>query len=232
MVPMHSPDELERLRLDDSDGFDIALRRRTSDASGEVYELVVNGMFAMDSVDASSEIALADLVDDDARRVLVGGLGLGFTAGALLDRLPEVHVDVAELSSGLIQWAGEDLVPSLTRVHDDPRCMLVHTDVADLLLRASRLTTEQKYDAILLDVDNGPDFLIHDHNAALYGEDLLSAGFNSLTPGGLLAIWCEGETPALAEALADLGPLTSLVTVPVSRDGHQILYAIHCVRRP
>ena len=269
MGAMHPPDELERLRFDDSDGFDIALRRRTTAEHGAVFELVVNGMFAMDSVDSSSEVALADLVDDDARRVLVGGLGLGFTAGALIDRLPGVHVDVAELSSGLISWASEDLVPSLTRVADDPRATLVHTDVADWIRSTAAAVADASgherscepassgarecsggsgsplapesleggrppsrgYDAVLLDVDNGPDFLIHDHNAALYGDDLLTAAFGCLAPGGLLAIWCEAETPSLAAGLANLSPETELVTVPVVRDGHQILYAIHTARR-
>lgn len=230
-------EELTRLGHDDSDGFEIALRRR-----GEVFELVVNGMFAMDSTDASSEVALADLVDDHARRVLVGGLGLGFTAGALLDRLPRVRVDVAELASGLIRWADEGLVPSLTRVVTDPRATIVHTDVADLLRRVAAQVSAAEdgaaatYDAVLLDVDNGPDFLIHDHNAALYDHELLGAALACVAPGGLLAIWCEGETPSLAAALEVLaarepGATTSLVTVPVDRDGHHIDYAIHCLHR-
>lgn len=220
----HSPDALERLAFDDSDGFDIALRRRTT-GDAEVYELVVNGMFAMDSVDASSELALAELVDDDARRVLVGGLGLGFTAGALLDRLPDARVTVGELSGALIGWARQHLVPSLVRVADDPRAELVHADIAELL------ATTSGWDAILLDVDNGPDFLIHDHNAALYGDELLAVAHAALAPGGLLAIWCEAETPALHDALSRLDPEPALVTVPVERDGHRIDYAIHTARR-
>lgn len=257
--PTPLSDELERLRFDDADGFDIALRRRTTAEHGEVFELVVNGMFAMDSVDASSEVALAGLVDRDARRVLVGGLGLGFTAGALLDRLPGVQVDVVELSGGLVRWAGEGLVPSLSRVAGDPRCTLVHADVADWIRAAADAAgtsaggrsgepagsgvrghsrgsevgrpPAQGYDAVLLDVDNGPDFLIHDHNARLYGDDLLAAAHGCLAPGGLLAVWCEGETPGLHEALARLDPSPGLVVVGVDRDGHHVDYAIHTARR-
>lgn len=212
------------LGFDDSDGFDIALRRRTDESRGEVFELVVNGMFAMDSVDASSEIALADLVDAGARRVLVGGLGLGFTAGAVLSRIPTTAVTVAELSSGLIAWARAGLVPSLTRVAIDPRCTLWHTDVAHAL------RTTSGWDAILLDVDNGPSFLIHDSNARLYGTELLTAARDALAPGGLLAIWCEQESPALHHALGELGR-ASVVSIPVEREGHRCDYAIHCLVR-
>ncbi|MEL4359235.1 MULTISPECIES: spermidine synthase [unclassified Luteococcus] len=212
------------LGFDDTDGFDIALRHREDPVHGEVHELVVNGMFAMDSVDASSEVRLAELVDSAARRVLIGGLGLGFTAGTVLDRLPDARVTVAELSSALIGWARDGLVPSLARVATDPRCTLWHVDVAE------SLRTTSGWDAILLDVDNGPDFLIHDANAALYGSNLLTAARDALAPGGLLAIWCEQESPALHDELARLGD-ASLVTIPVDRDGHRIDYAIHCLRR-
>lgn len=210
--------------FDDSDGFDIALRWRES-PDGGVFELIVNGMFAMDSVDASSELELARLAPQASRRVLVGGLGLGFTAGDLLDRLPDVAVTVAELSSALIGWAREGIVPGLARVAQDPRATLWHVDVAEAL------RTTCGWDAILLDVDNGPGFLIHDSNAALYGGSLLSAARDALAPGGLLAIWCENATPSLAAALRELGGDVWQVEVPVERDGHQITYAIHCLRR-
>ncbi|MEL4503887.1 methyltransferase [Luteococcus sp. H138] len=212
------------LGFDDADGFDIALRRRGAGPDA-VHELVVNGMFAMDSVDASSELALARLAPATARRVLVGGLGLGFTAGEVLRRLAEARVTVAELSSALIGWAGQGIVPSLTCVADDPRCTLWHVDVAEAL------RTTSGWDAILLDVDNGPDFLIHDANAPLYETDLLTAARDALTPGGLLAIWCENATPSLDAALRRLGDHVWQVTVPVDRDGHHIDYAIHCLRR-
>lgn len=219
-------DELTTLGFDDSDGFDIALRARDG-GDAVVHELVVNGMFAMDSVDASSEVALADLVPTDARSVLVGGLGLGYTAGALLDRLPQARVRVVELAGALIGWAREGLVPSLTWVADDPRAELVHADIKDALREAGH-----SFDAVLLDVDNGPSFLVHDHNAPLYEPDLLAAAFARLNPGGLLAVWCEQASPELDARLRELSTEVDTVIVPVDRDGHHIDYAIHTARRP
>lgn len=219
-------DELTTLGFDDSDGFDIALRRRGRSEDPEaIVELIVNGMFAMDTTDASSEVALADIVPNDASCVLVGGLGLGFTAGALLDRLPHCRVTVVELSGALITWARANLVDNLTRVADDPRATLVHADVKDVLRDATH-----SWDAILLDVDNGPSFLVHDHNAPLYEPDLLSSAIARLSPGGLLAVWCERVSAQLDARLRELSSDVGAVTVGVDRDGHHIDYAIHTAR--
>ncbi|HSN43778.1 MAG TPA: hypothetical protein VLR88_06955 [Propionibacteriaceae bacterium] len=218
-------DDLRTIARSDVDGFDIALRLRRS-PTGDVHELVVNGMFAMDSTDASSELALADLVDADAAAVLVGGLGLGFTAARLLDRTG-AHLDIAELSSALIGWAQAGVTPQLGRVAADPRTTLIHADVATLLCDPA----SGRWDAILLDVDNGPDFLIHDLNAGLYSPSVLTAALTHLTPGGLLAVWCQGEHPALAAALRVLDPDAGLTSIRVTRDGHVIDYVIHWARR-
>lgn len=232
---------LGRLRLDDpprtlarsdADGFDIALRLRAT-ASGPVHELVVNGMFAMDSTDRSSELALADLADAGASRVLVGGLGLGFTATRVLERCPGARVDVVDLSAALIDWARAGLTATLDAVARHPRSALVAADIADVL-RGRVL--QGPWDAVLLDVDNGPDFLIHDHNAALYGDDLLADAVARVAPGGVLGIWSERESALLAARLDQLadgmpGAVAGVVIVPVHRDGRRIDYAIHTLRR-
>lgn len=223
-----SDDVPETLARSDVDGFDIAVRRRRS-APSDVVELVVNGMFAMDSHDTTSEIALADLVPPDAARVLVGGLGLGYTADRLVHRLPGARIEVVELSGALVGWARDGLTEVLGRVAAASGVTLTQADVADVL--TGRRRPHGPWDAILLDVDNGPDFLIHEHNGPLYGADLLARTCDRLTPGGLLAVWSERESDDLAARMWELGAASGVRTVAVERDGHRIDYAIHWLRR-
>jgi len=219
---------------------EVALRRRVTDG-GEVTELIVNGVFAMDSAETASEIALADAALPDAGRdaagggrVLVGGLGLGYTAGRLLDRGASA-LDVVELAEPLLDWARAGLTPLLGRVAADPRVTLHTGDVADWIL-----AQEGPWDAILLDVDNGPSFLIHDHNARVYTSALLDAFWARLAPGGVLVVWCEQRSPELLDALRDLtgdAPTTdgagaaSEIIVPIEREGRRFDYALYRVRR-
>ena len=218
----------ETLARSDADGFDIALRRRRTPA-GDVVELIVNGMFAMDSLDPSSELALADLVPPDATRVLVGGLGLGFTADRLAHRLPRCRIDVVELSAALVGWARAGVTETLARVGSATGVTVTRADVAEVL--AGRRPPSGPWDAILLDVDNGPDFLIHVHNERLYGGDLLGRAVGRLTPDGLLAVWSERESADLAARMRTLGSASGVRTVRVQRDGHLLDYAIHWLRR-
>ena len=206
--------ELARARTPQGE---IALRRR-----GAVHELIVNGVFAMDSAEVTSELALADAAGA-ARVVVVGGLGLGFTAARLLERGART-VHVVELARPLIDWALEGVTEQLERVAHDPRVRLHHADIAEWLPRR-----DDSFDAILLDVDNGPGFLIHDHNARVYAADWLAGAVARLAPGGLLVIWSEGAAPQLARALAELGQLTERI-VTVEREGRRFGYALYLLR--
>jgi len=197
---------------------DVSLRRR-----GAVIELVVNGVFAMDSSEVTSELALADAVGPRPGRVLLGGLGLGYTASRLLANGAE-SVQIVELAAPLIEWARAGLTPDLGRLASDVRVELVGGDIADIIR-----TTTRQWDAIVLDVDNGPSFLIHDHNARLYSTALLSRCRELLNPGGHLVIWCETASPSLEVTLARLGTPVELITVPVARDGHHFDYALYRV---
>ncbi len=198
---------------------EIALRRR-----GEVIELIVNGVFAMDSAETTSELALADAAGEAPGRVLVGGLGLGFTAARCLDRGAR-RVDVVELAQPLIEWALEGVTDQLERVAHDPRVHLHHGDVAEWLPRR-----RDGFDAILLDVDNGPGFLIHDRNARVYAAAWLRTAVDRLNPGGVLAIWSEGVAPELGRTLARLGTPTETV-IGVEREGRRFDYVLYAVRR-
>ena len=142
---------------------EVALRRR-----GAVLELVVDGAFAMDTVDTSTEVALAERAlrrHRSPHRVLVGGLGLGMTARAVLADPRVRHADVVELAPPLVGWARSGLVPELAGLEGE-RCTLHVADVLDVLAR--RRAPRGPWDVVLLDVDNGPDFLVHASNAPLY----------------------------------------------------------------
>ncbi len=206
---------------------EVVLRRRTV-GDESVDELIVNGAFAMDSAETGSERALAELAWPGAR-VLVGGLGLGFTAEAVLDARV-ASVDVVEIEDALVGWAYEGLTPRLGRLARDSRVRLWVADVAEVLTGTGSDGPDGPWDAILLDVDNGPDFLIHPANAALYDTDALRSALDRLSPAGLLAIWCQGPHAELRARLEALSPTAREEHHVVQRGRHRITYVIYTVR--
>lgn len=160
-----------------------------------VDELIVNGVFAMDSAEVSSEQALADAALP-AVRVLVGGLGLGYTAARLLDG-GAGHVRVVELSGELVDAARRSATAQLGRLAADPRVELVIGDVADAI--------EGTWDAILLDVDNGPEGLTRQSNDGLYDYAGLRAAKAALRPKGVLAVWSQGPDQGFTRRLSTIG---------------------------
>ncbi|MFT4108527.1 hypothetical protein [Propionicimonas sp.] len=228
---------------------DIVLRSRDG-----VTELIVNGVFAMDSAEVSSELALADAVAG-ARRVLVGGLGLGYTVARLLDG-GAGHVRVVELSAALVDAARSGATPQLGALASDPRVDLRVGDIADAVGAAADDTIPPRarddghishtngsipcrsrderpcgWDAIVLDVDNGPTFLIHDHNADLYRVGFLRRCRDALAQRGHLVVWCEGASPDLATVLADIFGTVEAITVPVARGARRFDYVLYRATR-
>jgi spermidine synthase len=209
---------------------EVALRRR-----GQVLELVVDGAFAMDTVDTSTEQLLARTALAGAqapRRVLDGGLGLGFTARAVLADPRVEHLDVVELAEPLVRWAREGLVPELAGL-EGARCSLHVADVLDVL--HGRTPPRGPWDLVLLDVDNGPGFLVHEHNAALYARDALAAARAAVRPGGALVVWSSHRAPQLLAGLRAVSggdDEVAEVVVPVEREGHTFDYALYRLRRP
>lgn len=204
---------------------EVALRRR-----GDVLELVVDGAFAMDTVDTSSEVALAEralLRHPAPQRVLVGGLGLGMTTRAVLADPRVRHADVVELAAPLVEWARRAVAPELAGIEGD-RCSLHVADVLDVL--AGRALPEGPWDVVLLDVDNGPDFLVHASNAALYSPQGLADARAALRPGGLLVVWSSHVAPTLLadlRAVADDGDDVTEQVVVIEREGRSLDYALY-----
>jgi spermidine synthase len=210
---------------------EVLLRRRTAEDGAVHLELVVDGVFAMDDVDTSTERRLATEAlrrcPGDGLRVLVGGLGLGWTASTVLAEPRVGAVDVVELQPALVGWAARGLLPSLAEV-SDRRLRLRVGDVAEALAAGPG-----RWDAVLLDVDNGPGFLVHASNAPLYRPAGLATAVAGLRPGGVLAIWSSDPAPELLAALAGLPDTADAeqVLLPVSRDGRSYEYAVVLARR-
>lgn len=137
--------------------------------------------------------------------VLIGGYGIGFTYRAALARLPEGgRVVVAEVVPEVIDWAKGPLAHLTGDTLADPRGEIVIADVAALIDDAGDGTTP-RYDAILLDVDNGPDGIVRDANGRLYTRTGIARARDALNAGGVLAVWSAAPDPAFARRLRDSG---------------------------
>ncbi len=173
---------------------EVTLRRRTDGA----MELRVNGVFVMDDVETSSERLLArSAVEAGARDVLVGGLGLGFTVRELLSS-DVSRVVVAELHREIVEAMRAGTIPGRDLL-GDPRTDVVVGDVR----AAVAGQPPGSLDAILLDVDNGPDFLVHDDNAAVYGPGFIARCARCLRASGRLSIWSMADSAVVRARLAE-----------------------------
>lgn len=177
----------------------------------------------MDDVETSSERALAtaslELIGDRPVRVLVGGLGLGFTAQALLADSRVRSVDVIEIEPALVEWCLAGLIPSGEEILADPRVNVIVSDVADVICGET-----QTYDLVLLDVDNGPDNLVIGANAGLYDTEGLAACARILRPDGWLTVWSATAAETLAASMRDAFAHVCHDPVPVRLGGRAETY--------
>jgi spermidine synthase len=178
----------------------LTLRQR-----GQDFEVRLNLHELMSSRNPASERALArlacELIDRREACVLIGGLGLGYTARAVLDAVgPDASVVVAELVQEVIDWNRGPLAGASNRPLDDPRLRVVQGDVADVL-RAR----PSGFDAILMDVDNGPEAVLFPGNDRLYTLDGVQLILGALRPGGVFALWAAESSPAFEKVLAAAG---------------------------
>lgn len=173
---------------------------------GEDYEIVLeDGEQLMGSWASRSEEALATLVAERLGRapqkILIGGLGMGFTLAAARRALPAATaIVVAELVPRIVTWAEGPLAHIVGGSLSDPRVTVALRDVHDVITE-----TGAAFDAILLDVDNGPDGLVHLANERLYSPWGLRAAHAALRPGGILAIWSAYPDPDFSARLRDAG---------------------------
>lgn len=173
---------------------------------GAEYSIRVGPVELMNSRVHASEATLAtaplERLRDRARvDILIGGLGMGFTvAAAIANSSPDSHIVVAELVGEVIEWNRGPLGAVAGNPLDDPRVEVRHADVAAVLRGSARA-----FDAILLDVDNGPSALTAEKNHQLYGYNGLRIAHRALRPGGILAIWSQGDDPNFTRRLNEVG---------------------------
>ena len=199
-------------RMATPDGKELVLYERDG-----VFSIRVDGLELMSSRAHGSEEALARLVLSEIGhrrpKVLVGGLGMGYTLRAVLNARPQVsRVVVAELFPSVVSWNRDELAHLAGAPLDDPRVTLFEGDVSDLLANNRR-----SFNAVLLDVDNGPAAFTLARNERLYGPHGIASVRRSLRPGGVLGVWSSDPDPAFARELGRAGFRVKTETVSARR---------------
>jgi spermidine synthase len=197
MIPW---EKLDTARIPGTDD-ELRLMRR-----GKEFSIMLGTNELMNSRLSGSEAALATLaakkIEAVAKpHVLIGGLGMGFTLRAALGVFgSKAQIVLAELVPAVVVWARGPMADIFGESLNDPRVSIRETDVTEII-RSHR----GAFDAILLDVDNGPEGLTRKANDALYSSTGLKAAHVALRPGGVLAVWSSGPNPAFARRLRGAG---------------------------
>ncbi|MXO58361.1 spermidine synthase [Altererythrobacter salegens] len=208
-------------------GEELRLMRRGAD-----FMIVLDRNELMNSRMSGSEEALATMTADrlagrKGQHWLVGGYGMGFTLRAALAVLgQDAKLTVAELVPKIIEWARGPMTELTADCLDDPRVSLLHSDVALQIAKG-----RNSYDAILLDVDNGPDGLVRADNNRLYSREGLATAKAALRPGGVLAIWSAAKDSVFANRLRRAGFTVDEVQVRARSNGKGAKHTIWFARK-
>lgn len=199
-------------------GDELKLFRREL-KGGDEFSIMLGRIELMNSRVSGSEEALATLTCKQIKaknpRILIGGYGMGFTLRAALGVLPnQAHVEVAELIPAIVDWARGPMAEVSGDCLEDTRVKISIEDVSKIIAAADR-----EYDAILLDVDNGPDGLTKGDNEQLYGMTGLGTAKSALRAGGILAIWSSGPDAAFGKRLQKSGFAVDEKTVSARANG-------------
>ncbi|WP_445395960.1 spermidine synthase [Streptomyces sp. LE64] len=201
-LPPHRPTEEPEV-LDRRTGphGEVVLRRH-----GDLLQIIANGCFLMDTSDGRSERLLVDAaaaaLDRDGGHLLIGGLGVGFSLAHAAADPRWGRITVVEREAAVIDWhrPGAPLSTLSRAALDDPRTEVLHTGLLEHLRTAGR-----SYDALCLDVDNGPDWTVTEDNEGLYTPTGLALCRERLAPGGVLAIWSAQPSAVFEGTLRNSG---------------------------
>lgn len=204
MQHAYGPDALAPVTLDRREGpyGEVVLRRR-----GDDFEIIANGCFLMDTSDGRSERLLIDAAlaalpaGRPAPAVLIGGLGVGFSLARAAAEPRWGRIAVVERERAIVDWhLGGPLAGISGAALADPRTAVLTTDLV-----AHLRTATERYDALCLDIDNGPDWTVTEDNGNLYSPAGLADCHQRLTPGGVLAVWSAQPSEKFEQALRDAG---------------------------
>lgn len=207
---------------------ELILRQR-----GDEFSIQIAGTELMNSRAHGSEEALASLVmarvsQKADQRILIGGLGMGFTLAQALElSKPNTKILVAELIPKMISWNSHHLGDLAGKPLEDPRVSTELADVADVIQRE-----KAAWDAILLDVDNGPAGLTRESNNRLYNRAGLRATFEALVPGGGLGVWSAENDPVFTRSLKQCGFSAKAVPVRARSNGKGGRHTIWVAQKP
>ncbi len=221
----------------------ISLRRRHILAlKTDVFEILLGEEHLMSSLFTASEVALADLgvaaLQGDSLDILVGGLGLGYTAQAVLAHKSVASLTVVDLLEPVIRWHKDGLVPMKTELADHPSCQLVQGDFFALAASDNGFDPEEparQYDAILIDIDHTPERLLHGGSEGFYTPDGLRALRKFLKPGGVVGLWSDEAPDAAITALLskafDEAWAEPVVFPNPLQDGREVTQAVYLGRK-
>jgi spermidine synthase len=207
----------------------LSLRRRRSLTSGlDIYEIKLGDEFLMSSAFTVAEIELARLGLAALARgdldVVVGGLGLGYTASAVLENPRVRSLIVVDALAEVIEWHAQGLLPLGKQLHGDPRCRLVHGDFFAMSDSADGFDPHapgRRFDAVLVDIDHSPQNLLHPRHAALYTAEGLARLTSHLNPGGVFALWSNDPPDRAFERLLAGAFASSSAHVVTFENPHQ-----------
>ncbi len=206
----------------------LKLARRGAELSIRIGHIELMNSRLSGSEEALATLAAERLTGRPAPHVLIGGLGMGFTLRAALAVLPaDARITVAELAPCILEWAKGPMAELFGDCLSDPRVRIEIADVAVLMRRG-----RGRYDAILLDVDNGPEALTSHGNDALYALAGLGEARAALSRGGVLAIWSQGPDDAFARRLKQSHFLVEDVRVKANKGRKGARHLIWLATRP
>lgn len=189
------------------------------------YEVISNGVFLMDTSDGRSERLLVDAAvtrcPAAAPRLLIGGLGVGFSLVRALDHVHLAGIDVVEIEATVIDWHRGHLRHLTGEALADQRVRVVEADILEWLAGGG-----ETYDIVCLDTDNGPDWLVFESNAALYAHRGLDLVARCLRPGGVLAVWSANRGDAFEHRLRDRFGDVDVLEMPTGTHVPDVVYVV------
>lgn len=212
---MHSVVEVVERQL--TERGEIQLQKRNNH-----YELIYNGTFLMATYNGESERLLvkeALHLCDNPQTIVIGGLGVGFSVAEALSDSRIREVDVIEIEEVIIDWNKTYLGPFSSFALEDSRTNIINADLISWISE-----TSNKYDALCLDIDNGPDWTVSDTNGDLYGDPGINNLLRLLNPGGVISFWSATKSDAFLAKLRSIFSIVEVKLIPQERGEPDYVY--------